>query len=86
MPGCGSGNSGTGRGATEFLSEALALWGGRGPLRVVRADAGLFDDELLTFLEERKLPYIVVARLTKNVKQEVKRIATFRRKLRGGRV
>jgi hypothetical protein len=73
-----SGNSGTGRGATEFLKEALALWGERGILRVVRADAGFFDDELLTFLEERKLPYIVVARLTKNVKQEVKRIASWR--------
>ena len=73
-----SGNSGTGRGVTEFLKEALALWGQRGRLRVVRADAGFFDDELLTFLEERELPYIVVARLTKNVKQEVKRIAAWR--------
>jgi DNA-directed RNA polymerase subunit N (RpoN/RPB10) len=54
------------------------LWGERGRLRVVRADAGFFDDELLTFLEERQLPYIVVARLTKNVKQEVKRIAQWR--------
>jgi hypothetical protein len=73
-----SGNSGTARGATEFLKEALALWGERGALRVVRADAGFFDDELLTFLEERKPPYIVVARLTKNVKQGVKRIASWR--------
>src|SRR5580698_2615967 len=73
-----SGNTGTGRGVTEFLKEALALWGERGRLRVVRADAGFFDDELLTFLEERKLPYIVVARLTKNVKQEVKRIVDWR--------
>jgi hypothetical protein len=73
-----SGNSGTGRGVTEFLKEALALWGERGRLRVVRADAGFFDDELMTFLEERKLPYIVVARLTKNVKQEVTRIAAWR--------
>ena len=73
-----SGNSGTGRGASEFLKEALALWGERGQLRVVRADAGFFDDELLTFLEERKLPYIVVARLTKNVKQEVRQIASWR--------
>ena len=51
-----SGNSGTARGVTEFLKEALALWGERGRLRVVRADAGFFDNELLTFLEERKLP------------------------------
>ena len=73
-----SGNSGTARGATEFLKEALALWGGRGPLRVVRADSGFFDTELLTFLEERKLPYIVVARFTKCVKREVTRIADWR--------
>ena len=72
-----SGNSGTARGVTEFLKEALALWGERGRLRVVRADAGFFDNELLTFLEERKLPYIVVARLTKSVKREVTRIVQW---------
>jgi hypothetical protein len=72
-----SGNSGTARGVTEFLKEALALWGERGRLRVVRADAGFFDNELLTFLEERKLSYIVVARLTKSVKREVTRIVQW---------
>jgi hypothetical protein len=73
-----SGNSGTGRGVTEFLKEALALWGERGPLRVVRADAGFFDKDLFTFLEERKIPYIVVARFTKCVKREVTRIVDWR--------
>lgn len=73
-----SGNSGTARGVTEFLKEALALWGERAPLRVVRADAGFFDQELLEFLEERQLPYIVVARFTKYVKQEVTRIVEWR--------
>src|SRR5450631_1799294 len=73
-----SGNSGTGRGVTEFLKEALALWGERGPLRVVRADAGFFDKELFTFLEERKIHYIVVARFTKWVKREVTRIVNWR--------
>ena len=73
-----SGNSGTGRGVTEFLKEALALWGGRGPLRVVRADAGFFDNELFTFLEEREIRYIVVARFTKSVKREVTRIVNWR--------
>jgi hypothetical protein len=38
-----SGNTGTARGVTEFLKEALALWVARAPLRVVRADAGFFD-------------------------------------------
>jgi hypothetical protein len=73
-----SGNSGTGRGVTEFLKEALALWGKRGPLRLVRADAGFFDNELLSFLEERELDYIVVARFTKSVKREVTRIVEWR--------
>src|SRR5260370_872613 len=73
-----SGNSGTGRGVTEFLKEALALWGERGRLRVVRADAGFFDKELFTFLEERRIDYIVVARLTKCVKREVTRIVEWR--------
>jgi hypothetical protein len=73
-----SGNSGTGRGVTEFLKEALALWGQRGPLRVVRADAGFFDQDLFTFLEERRIPYIVVARFTKSVKREVTRIVEWR--------
>jgi hypothetical protein len=40
--------------ATEFLKEALALWGERGCLRVVRADAGFFDNELLTFFRGAK--------------------------------
>lgn len=73
-----SGNTGTGRGVTEFLKEALALWGNRGQLRVVRADAGFFDKELFAFLEERNLAYIVVARFTKWVKREVTRIVDWR--------
>ena len=73
-----SGNSGTGRGVTEFLKEALALWGKRGLLRVVRADAGFFANELLAFLEERSLHYIVVARLTVYVKREIARIVEWR--------
>jgi len=73
-----SGNSGTGRGVTEFLKEALALWGKRGLLRVVRADAGFFANDLLTFLEERGLNYIVVARLTACVKREITRIVQWR--------
>jgi hypothetical protein len=73
-----SGNSGTGRGVTEFLTEALALWGQRGPLRGVRADPGFFDQDLFAFLEGRKIPYIVVARFTKCVKREVTRSVDWR--------
>jgi hypothetical protein len=49
----------------EFLKEALALLPGKHALRVVRADAGFFDQQLLGFLEQRGLSYIVVARLTR---------------------
>src|SRR5439155_13485404 len=58
-----SGNCGTSRGVEEFLKEALALWGQREKIRLLRADSGFFDDKLLSFLEQRLLPYIVVAKL-----------------------
>jgi hypothetical protein len=65
-----SGNCGAARGVVEFLQEALALWGQRQKIRIVRADSGFFEDKLLSFLEQRSLPYIVVARLTKWIKRE----------------
>ena len=69
-----SGNCGSSRGVVAFLEEALALWGQRQPIRLVRADSGFFDDTLLSFLEQRGLPYIVVTRLTKWVKREAQRV------------
>jgi hypothetical protein len=42
-----SGNCGTARGAEEFLKEALALWGQRQKIRLLRADSGFFDGLLL---------------------------------------
>jgi hypothetical protein len=69
-----SGNCGTSRGVVEFLEEALALWQQRQKICLVRADSGFFDDKLLTFLEQRCLPYIVVTRLTQWVKREAQRI------------
>jgi hypothetical protein len=69
-----SGNCGSSRGVVAFLEEALALWGQRQTIRLVRADSGFFDDTLLSFLEQRCLPYIVVTRLTKWVKREAQKI------------
>src|SRR4051794_34017149 len=69
-----SGNCGTSRGVVEFLEEALALWQQRQKIRLVRADSGFFDDKLLSFLEQRCLPYILVTRLTQWVKREAQRI------------
>lgn len=37
-------------------------------LRTVRADSSFFDQALLGFLEERSLPYIIVARMTRSLK------------------
>ena len=73
-----SGNCGAARGVVEFLQEALALWGQRQTIRLVRADSGFFEDKLLCFLEPRSLPYIVVARLTKWVKREAQRVAAWK--------
>jgi hypothetical protein len=69
-----SGNCGSSRGVVEFLEEALALWGQRQKIRLVRADSGFFDDKLLSFLEQRCLLYIVVTRLTEWVQREAQRI------------
>jgi hypothetical protein len=73
-----SGNCGTSRGVVEYLKEALALLPEKHALRVVRADAGFFDQQLLGFLEQRELPYIVVARLTLWLKREAARVTAWR--------
>lgn len=64
-----SGNTGAARGVTAFLSEALALLPPGMSLRCVRADSGFFEEALLAFLEQRQLPYLVVARLTTRLKR-----------------
>ncbi len=69
-----SGNCGTSRGVVEFLKEALALLGQCAKIRLLRADSGFFDDKLLSFLEQRLLPYIVVAKLTAWVKRAAQRV------------
>src|SRR5260370_23800571 len=69
-----SGNCGTSRGVEEFLKEALALWGQREKIRLLRADSGFSDDKLLSFLEQRLLPYMVVAKLTPGVKRAAQRV------------
>jgi Transposase DDE domain group 1 len=69
-----SGNTTAGRGAVEFLKEALAKLPSLGWIRVVRADAGFFDQALLAYLEAQGLSYIVVGRLTRWLKQEAARV------------
>jgi hypothetical protein len=69
-----SGNSGAAQGVAAFLQEALALLPAGYGLRLVRADAGFFEEALLGFLEARDLRYIVVARMTQQVKSHCRQI------------
>jgi hypothetical protein len=64
-----SGNTGAARGVVPFLQEALALLPEGTWIRCVRADSGFFEEALLSFREARKLPYVVVARLTVTLKR-----------------
>jgi hypothetical protein len=72
-----SGNTGSARGAVAFLTEAFALMPEKWKLRTVRADSGFFENSLLTFLEASGVPYIVVARLTQNVKRKAAGLANW---------
>ena len=65
-----SGKTGPARGVVPFLQEALALLPEGTWIRTVRADSGFFDGSFLDFLEERGLPYVVVARLTSTLKRK----------------
>jgi hypothetical protein len=73
-----SGNCASGRGVSEFLTEALALLGDKRKIRMVRADSGFFDDKFLRFLQERSLPYVVVAKMTRRIKSEAHYIREWR--------
>jgi len=64
-----SGNTTAGRGVVEFLKETLAQLPATWRIRTLRADSGFFDQNLLGFLEQRGLPYIISARLTTQVKR-----------------
>ena len=59
-----SGNTIAASGALAFLQEALALLPAGMKLQCVRADSGFFERALVGFLEERGLPYIIVAKMT----------------------
>jgi hypothetical protein len=72
-----SGNTGAAQGAVQFLSEALSLLGSTLQVRCVRADSGFYADQFLSFLEERSLPYIVVARLTTYLKSRLYQITEW---------
>ncbi|HJY89146.1 MAG TPA: IS1380 family transposase [Candidatus Acidoferrum sp.] len=72
-----SGNAGASQGAAQFLNEALSLLGDQHWIRCVRADSGFYGDHFLSFLEERALPYIVVARLTSYLKSRLYQVSQW---------
>ena len=73
-----SGNTRADTGVVEFLKEALAKLQSREWIHRVRADSGFFAQELLQYLEELKLGYIVVAKLTPWLKREAARVTEWR--------
>jgi hypothetical protein len=73
-----SGNTRSDSGVVEFLKEAMAKLESREWIRVVRADSGFFAQELLQYLENMNLHYIVVARLTQWLKREAARVQEWR--------
>lgn len=73
-----SGNTATSRGVCQFLKEALSQLPKGWRLRCVRADSGFFANELLSFLESAGLPYIVVAKMTTQIKSQLRGLGQWR--------
>lgn len=72
-----AGHAADSRGAVEFLTEALATLPASCSLQGLRADAGFHDQKLLGFLEERALPYVIVARRNRSIQLQVQAISTW---------
>jgi hypothetical protein len=73
-----SGKTAANRGAVAFLDEALDLLPPGWTIAGVRADGGFFDQKLLTFLEGRKLPYVIAVRMHSTLQSEVHGITRWR--------
>jgi hypothetical protein len=63
-----AGNSATINNALGFMAELLSRLPRHIRLRLVRADSGFCATSFFDFLEERKLPYVVAARLLRPIK------------------
>lgn len=77
------GNTATANNVRGFMDECLALVEGITRFRLVRADNGFFDGKFLDYLEEKSLPYLVKARMTKNVKMAVLGVSEWARVAKG---
>lgn len=74
-----AGNVATANNVRGFMEECLALLDGLAKLRLVRADNGFFDGKFLDYLEEKALPYLIKARMTKWVKFAVLNVSEWHR-------
>ena len=72
-----AGSAADNRGVVEFLQEALRIVPATWRLLGLRADAGFYDQELFAFLEAQHLPYVVVARRTAPLQQQVHAVRTW---------
>ena len=74
-----AGNASDCRDAVQFLREALALLPpGQAPAGL-RADGAFFDQKLLTFLEEQRLRYVIVARRKESMQAQLHALTQWRR-------
>jgi hypothetical protein len=73
-----SGDTAANRGAVAFMQEALSVLPEGWSISGVRADGGFFDQKLLTFFEEKALPYVVVVRMHRALQTEVHAINHWR--------
>jgi len=73
-----SGNTGTARGVSAFLDEALHRLPEHTRVGTVRADSGLFISDFLSDLEARKLSYAVAVRMQRPVQRAIAGLKTWR--------
>lgn len=65
------GNIGTCNGSVAFTEETLGLLGDRHKVGLIRADSGFYDGEYLSWLETRKLAYVISCKLTPPLKRRI---------------
>jgi hypothetical protein len=63
--------------ADSVIIRSYSLLGCQHRIRRVRADSGFYGDHFLSFLEERALPFIVVARLTRYLKSRLYQVSEW---------
>ena len=64
------GNTASANNLLQFLESTLHHLGDK-PVGLLRADSGFFDEAILGALEEKRIPYIVAARLTQPLQREI---------------